>query len=493
MTVTCSTGTPNASAAMMANPLAAPLMSTAPVTTVSVPSGSRRHVAAAGCIEPGHTPIASPIPSPGGRRSRRPQAGWCLSLSRHSMAPIGGQGASLACRSPSVTRFAARKIDRIDAEAPGELVDERLEREHALRPRRGPVVAGAEPVRPDPQRLHVEGIPAIRAGDEPWREPLPGVLGERATVVDDPRLQRFELPGSVGTDPHVDDHALGRGAGSDVIAPVEHEPDRSAKAERRTRDEGLDHHLFRAECAPDGRRRDADTRRREAEQLRELIPGEERPLHGRRHRERTVRLEPGRRDLWLDRRLIRPGHTEPAGDDGFAASERRSHVATTLAQTMEDVAVVRLGVTDGRRDTGHRRPRQGGGNHVDDRLQRLEVDLDQCRRIRGCGFGLGDDERHGLPDEHDLGTGERLEPALRPVPRRRQVRRRQHGHDAREIERSTARRSPGSWRAHRGSGRCARGGGRAGPDRPRTGSRQAPCRGRRCAADGPRRIASTRP
>ena len=72
-------------------------------------------------------------------------------------------------------------------------------------------------------------------------------------------------------------------------------------------------------------------------------------LHSRRDRERTVRLEPGRRDLWLDRRLIRPGHAEPAGDDGFAASERRSHVATTLAQAMEDVAVVRLGVTGGRR------------------------------------------------------------------------------------------------------------------------------------------------
>ena len=64
-----------------------------------------------------------------------------------------------------------------------------------------------------------------------------------------------------------------------------------------------------------------------------------------------------------------------------------------------------------------------------------KVDLDQCRRIRGCGFGIGDDERHGLPDENDLGTGERLEPALRSVPLRRQVRRRQHGHDAWDIER----------------------------------------------------------
>ena len=104
---------------------------------------------------------------------------------------------------------------------------------------------------------------------------------------------------------------------------------------------------------------------------------------------------------------------------------------------MEDVAFVRLGVTDGRRDTGHRRPRQGGGNHVDDGLQRLEVDLDQCRRIRGCGFGLCDDERDRLPDEHDLGTGERLEPALRPVPRCGQIGRRQHRHDAWEIERCT--------------------------------------------------------
>ena len=102
---------------------------------------------------------------------------------------------------------------------------------------------------------------------------------------------------------------------------------------------------------------------------------------------------------------------------------------------MEDVAVVRLGVTSGRRDTGHRRPRKGGGNHVDDRLQRLEVDLDQCRRVRGCCFGIRDDECHGLPHENDLGTGERLEPALRPMPLRLQVRRSQHGHDARDIER----------------------------------------------------------
>ena len=63
-------------------------------------------------------------------------------------------------------------------------------------------------------------------------------------------------------------------------------------------------------------------------------------------------------------------------------------------------------------------PPAGRGQQVDDRLERLEVDLDQGDRIRRGGFGLGDDERHGLPDEDDLVTRERLEPALRAMRRR---------------------------------------------------------------------------
>ena len=66
-TRTLSGSSPNAAAAMTANPELTPLMSAAEVTTVIDPSVSTRHTAAAGSFPPGQCPSAIPIPSPSGR------------------------------------------------------------------------------------------------------------------------------------------------------------------------------------------------------------------------------------------------------------------------------------------------------------------------------------------------------------------------------------------------------------------------------------------
>ncbi len=124
ITWTASTGTPNVSAAITANPLATPLMSMTPVMTVIVPSGSRRHVAAAGSMVASHTPIASPTPSPAGRSARScphrvpaqrveafdPADPWPDLSGRRSM-PFGHE-----------VRHA--ELDRIDGQPLGELVHE---------------------------------------------------------------------------------------------------------------------------------------------------------------------------------------------------------------------------------------------------------------------------------------------------------------------------------------------------------------------------------
>ena len=63
-TWTLSSGTPNASAASRASPVLEPLMSTVPICTVRLPSGSTRQSAAAAPKAPPQPPTATPTPSP---------------------------------------------------------------------------------------------------------------------------------------------------------------------------------------------------------------------------------------------------------------------------------------------------------------------------------------------------------------------------------------------------------------------------------------------
>ena len=84
---TDSSPTPNVSAAIVASAFSTPLMSATAVTIVSLPSESRRQIAAAGSRPPGQNPSARPTPSPSGSSSRPAHSGCSRSASRHSRAP----------------------------------------------------------------------------------------------------------------------------------------------------------------------------------------------------------------------------------------------------------------------------------------------------------------------------------------------------------------------------------------------------------------------
>ncbi len=90
---------------------------------------------------------------------------------------------------------------------------------------------------------------------------------------------------------------------------------------------------------------------------------------------------------------------------------------------------------DGCREACQRRPGLGRGDDVDNRLQRLHVDLDQRGGIRRYRVGIGDHQGDRLTREQRLLAGKRLEVSLRPPGHDRQVRRGQHRDDARHRER----------------------------------------------------------
>jgi hypothetical protein len=110
-TRTSPVGTPNASAAICANPVLVPLMSTEPTMMLSVPSRSMRQAAFAGSMPPIQPPTATPTPTrrPAGAlgRGRRPRS--CCRRSRHSRSPIFGHGCPVTIGSPGLEAFLSRK------------------------------------------------------------------------------------------------------------------------------------------------------------------------------------------------------------------------------------------------------------------------------------------------------------------------------------------------------------------------------------------------
>ncbi len=118
-----------------------------------------------------------------GRERRRPRragarrgpatGGDARTASRHSARPCRGHVTAVDHRVALGGEVVETQLDRVDAESPGELVEQGLEREQPLRPGRRAVVAGAEPVRPHPDRPDVDRRPAVRARDQARREPLP--------------------------------------------------------------------------------------------------------------------------------------------------------------------------------------------------------------------------------------------------------------------------------------------------------------------------------
>ena len=109
--------------------------------------------------------------------------------------------------------------------------------------------------------------------------------------------------------------------------------------ERRTRGERLDDRELAAEGAAERLRDDADPLERQPEGAGELALRHERALRARRDDERPVRLEPGRRDLGLDVRLVDPRRPEGGRDDGVARVEARRRcrpVRGTVSRTFPE-------------------------------------------------------------------------------------------------------------------------------------------------------------
>ena len=251
MTDTSSAAMPRPSAAIVANPVIVPEMSTTPVTTVTRPSASSRQTAAAGCRLPGQAPTAMPTPSPSGSDAavapERMRGDPIEALGEAEPAPRRPVGHLVVGRD----EVAAAELDGVDVEPAGELVDELLEREGRLRRARCPVGARADPVGLDPVGDHLVGVPAIWPDGEDGRDALDAVLGIAAGLEPQARLEAAQPAIPRRPEPDVEDRAGRRVRHPEVLVAGELEAHRPTEDERGSRDEWFDQ---RAPCRRTRRR-----------------------------------------------------------------------------------------------------------------------------------------------------------------------------------------------------------------------------------------------
>ncbi len=146
----------------------------------------------------------------------------------------------------------------------------------------------------------------------------------------------------------------GRVRGLEVLAAREHEADRPSERERRARRERLDERELAAERASERLGDDPDPARAAARRRGRAprgVTNEPCVLVG--DDERARRLEPRRRHLRLDVRLVDPRRPERPLDDGVARRERRRRRRPARAWTRSStlpgellLVVVRLAVVD---------------------------------------------------------------------------------------------------------------------------------------------------
>ena len=179
-------------------------------------------------------------------------------------------------------------------------------------------------------------------------------------------------------------------------------------------------------------------------------------LRARETDERARRLEPGRRDLRLDVRLVIHGVLNVPGYDHVARVECGGGVALGAATASSTFAESSFSSPSSlpwstpawidSRSAPAPPPRRrvvraaAPGHrvlHVDDRRERLVVDEHDLRAVLGDCLGLADDDCDGLSREDDLLARERLRGAVVAVDCDREVGGRQHGDDARDLEGSS--------------------------------------------------------
>ena len=270
------------------------------------------------------------------------------------------------------------QLDRVEPELPGELVEERLDRERRGRRAWAAVGAEGEAVRLHAVAAEIERLPAVRAGDEHRGDVLDAPARVRAAVDDHARLDRGERPVLAAADAELRDLCGRRVRRLEVLAARERQPDRPAQRERCAGDERLDERELAAERAAERLRDDAHLVEREAECAVKLLLRHERALRARRDDERPVRLEPGGRGLRLEVRLVHPWRPERGRDDGVASVEDGVYVSVVPADGGEDVGRELLLVHRSRR--------------VDAGVDRREVSSalflgeagERCARPHGC-------------------------------------------------------------------------------------------------------------
>ena len=88
----------------------------------------------------------------------------------------------------TVDEVPAPQFDRVDAQLRGQVVEDRLDGERALRPARPAIRPGPDAIRQHAVAANVPRRPDVRPGDENGPDPVERGFGERARVVHEPRL-----------------------------------------------------------------------------------------------------------------------------------------------------------------------------------------------------------------------------------------------------------------------------------------------------------------
>ena len=331
------------------------------------------------------------------------------------------------------------QLDRVDAERPRRVVDQRLARRLPGRPADAAIGGRLALVR----ERRVDGVADVldvvdagqeRGGAERVDETRPRMREVGAAVADVAALERQEAAVRVGRQRDLADDLLRVPARGERLVAVLHPLDRRAQAARELGDDRfLDEQLhLEAEAAADGRADDPHARVRHPELRRQHAAHEERHLRRRPDRERVVaRVPVGDHAAPLERRRVRPAEVEALAEDVRGPGERSVHVAG-LELDVREVVVAEVLVQ-------HRRVRCQCRLRIEHHRQRLVLDVDQLGRVLGEVAGGRDhgrdrlaDVAHAVDRQHAPDAGLRLRPRGDRRRERRQVEQILAGDDERD-------------------------------------------------------------
>ena len=286
------------------------------------------------------------------------------------------------------------------------------------------------------------GRPAVGADRQDRRDPFDASFREAAGLGPQLGLDPGQAAVLRGAGRDLEDRRGRRIAHPEVFVAGELDADRPAQEQGRAGRQRIGDQQLPAEPTAKRCARHADSRDREAEQLRQLGSDLERALGAGCDVERAVGVKLGHGHLRLDVALVHPVRGEAAIHHHIARCERRIDITAPIPGALGDVLGQRFvgrelfgPATDGgvlrflRRSQRHDlalEPRPVGvGNdspvEVHDRRQRRSLDLHEMDGIgRGPG-GLGDDEGDRLPGPQDLVASERLVEAVLALGHDRQI------------------------------------------------------------------------